>query len=95
MTKRQKVLGVTEYGYQRGIIDGEFLADGEAFLAKAATIKKGQYTALEITKQWIGDMCVEVIHEYDVKPHLFGLSVNFPDKFNYTDTNGLDTLTVR
>lgn len=51
MTKRQKALGVTEYGYQRGIKEGEFLADGEAFLAKIATVKKGQYIALDITKQ--------------------------------------------
>lgn len=41
MTKRQKMLGVTEYGYTRGIVKGEFLADNETFLANAATIKRG------------------------------------------------------
>lgn len=95
MTKRQKALGVTAYGYQRGIVDGEFLADREAFLAKAATIKKGQYTGLEITKQWLGEVGASVIHEYDVKPRLFGLTVTMPEHFYYTDTNGLDCLTVR
>lgn len=95
MTKRQKALGVTEYGYQRGIVKGEFLADREAFLAKAATIKKGQYTGLDITKQWIGEMGTAVIHEYDVKPRLFGLSAVMPEHFYYTDTNGLDCLTVK
>lgn len=37
MTRRQKALGVTEYGYQRGVKEGEFLADMECFLAKMAT----------------------------------------------------------
>lgn len=96
MTNRQKALGVTEYGYQRGIIEGEWLADYECFKAKAATIKKGQYKALEITKKWLGnDFCAEIIHDADVKRFLFGLSCNHPDKFNYTDTFGLDCLTVK
>lgn len=95
MTKRQKALGVTEYGYQRGIKEGEFLADGEAFLAKIATVKKGQYIALDITKQWCGELCAEIIHEYNVKPFLHGLTVNMPDHFYYTDTCGLDCLTVK
>ena len=95
MTKRQKSLGVTEYGYQRGIIEGEWRADYECFKAKAATVKKGQYTAVDITKKWLGtDFCAEIIHE-DVKRYWFGLSVNYPDKFNYTDTFGLDCLTVK
>ncbi len=41
MTKRQKMLGVTEYGYQRGIKEDEWLADMECFLAKISTVKKG------------------------------------------------------
>ena len=42
MTKRQKALGVTEFGYEVGIKEGEFLLNSEAFLAKMATIKKGR-----------------------------------------------------
>ena len=95
MTNRQKALGVTEYGYQRGIKQDEWLADYECFKAKAATIKKGQYKALEITKKWYGEFCAEVVHEYTVKRYLFGLSINHPDKFYYTDTCGLDCLTVK
>lgn len=95
MTKRQKALGVTEYGYQRGIKEGEFLADMECFLAKMATLKKGQYKALEITKKWCGEMGARVKHEYEVKPLLNGLTVKMPEKFYYTDTNGLDCLTVK
>ena len=94
MTKRQKMLGVTEYGYQRGIKEGEFLADYEAFLAKAATIKKGQYIALELTKAWFPNGGAEIKHEYEVKPFLHGLTASIPEHFIYTDTNGLDCLTV-
>lgn len=95
MTKRQKMLGVTEYGYQRGIKEGEFLADFECFLAKVATIKKGQYIALNITKSWFPNGGAEVKHEYEVKRYLYGLTVRFPQHFIYTDTNGLDCLTVK
>ena len=94
MTNRQKALGVTEYGYHRGIEKGEFLADFEAFLAKAATIKKGQYKAIDITKAWFGEWAGESKHE-QVKPFLNGLSATRNRHFNYTDTHGLDLLTVR
>lgn len=94
MTKRQKALNVTGYGYQRGIIKGEFLADHEAFLAKAATIHKGQYSGIAITKKWFGDDAGYAKHE-QVKPYLFGLSAVMPEHFWYSDTNGLDCLTVR
>ncbi|MEA4934968.1 MAG: hypothetical protein VB071_15495 [Lawsonibacter sp.] len=53
MTNRQKKLGVTEYGYERGIKNGEFLSDFEAFKAKAATTKKGQYRGIDIIKSWM------------------------------------------
>jgi hypothetical protein len=93
MTKRQKMLGVTEYGYERGIIKGEFLADNEAFLAKAATIKKGQYKGIDLIEQWFGFRCYAKLAQ--VQPFLFGLTAIMPDHFNYTDTHGLDCLTVR
>lgn len=46
MTKRQKALGVTQFGYEVGIKEGNFLLNSEAFLAKMATIKK------ENTSDW-------------------------------------------
>ena len=82
MTKRQKVLGVTEYGYERGIVKGEFLADNEAFLAKAATIKKGQYKGIDLIEQWFGFRCYTKLEQ--VKPFLFGLTAIMPNHFNYT-----------
>lgn len=94
MTKRQKSLGVTAYGYWRGIVEGEFLADIEAFTAKAATIKKGQYRGLQLATEWFGDFCPEMKLE-QMRPFLFGLTATLGDHFNYTDTNGLDCLTVR
>ena len=97
MTKRQKSLGVTEYGYERGIIKEEYLADHEAFLAKAATIRKGQYTGLSIAKEWFSDFPEGAARMKleEMKPFFFGLTAIMPDKFYYTDTNGLDTLTVK
>lgn len=95
MTKRQKALGVTEYGYQRGFKDGEFLADMECFLAKMATVKKGQYKAIELTKKFCGELGARAKHEYEVKPKLYGLTVLYSDHFYYTDTNGLDCLTIK
>lgn len=100
MTKRQKALGVTEYGYNRGIKEKEWLADSEAFLAKIATVKKGQYIALNLTKEWIkkdghDDTYAYITHEYDVKPFLHGLTARMPEHFYYTDTYGLDCLTVK
>lgn len=97
MTKRQRALGVTDYGYQRGIKEDEFLADNEAFLAKLATIKKGQYTGLSIAKKWfpeLGDYALRLKLE-EMKPFLYGLSVLLPENFYYTNDNGLDCLTVR
>ena len=93
MTKRQKALGVTEYGYDRGIIKGEFLADNEAFLAKAATVKMGQYHGIDLVEQWFGFRCYAKLEQ--VKPLLYGLSVKYPKCFNYSDTHGLDLLTVK
>lgn len=94
MTNRQKKLGVTEYGYTRGIVYDEFLADYEAFLAKAATIKKGQYRGIDIVKAWLGYESYVTL-DYDFKPFFFALTVNLPDNFYYSDTLGLDCLTVK
>ena len=93
MTKRQIKLGVTEYGYSRGITKGEFLADNEAFLAKAATIKIGQHNGIDLIEQWFGFRCYAKLEQ--VKPFLFGISAKFPEYFNYTDTHALDLLTVK
>lgn len=99
MTNRQKALGVTAYGYQRGIVDGEFLADYEAFKAKASTIKKGQHLGINIIRAWCPEyaemdfFCIMKLEE--AKRFFFGLTVNMPEHFYYTDTNGLDCLTVR
>ena len=99
MTNRQKKLGVTEYGYERGIKRGEFLSDFEAFKAKAATIKKGQYRGIDIIKSWMPEMaeyetCIYMKMQ-QAKPFFFGLDATLQEHFVYTDTNGLDTLTVR
>jgi len=94
MTNRQKALGVTEYGYKRGIIDGEFLTSPEAFLAKAATLKKGEYYGINITKKWFGENAGHAKHE-EVQPFWRGLTALMPEKFYYSDTHGLDSLWVR
>ena len=93
MTKRQKALGVTEKGYKRGIIEGEFIATFEAFAAKMATVKKGQYNGIDLIEQWFGIKSYAKLEQ--IQPLLFGLTANYPKYFNYTDTNGLDLLTVK
>ena len=99
MTKRQKALGVTAEGYKTGITEGNFLLNNEAFLAKIATLKKGEYSGIDIIKQWIPEYaeyenCMYMKLE-EMKPFLFGLTARIPKHFYYTDTNGLDCLTVR
>jgi hypothetical protein len=99
MTNRQKKLGVTECGYIQGIIDGNFLANFDAFKAKAATIKKGQYNGAVIIKEWFPEYAdckwfVEMKLS-QAQPFLFGLSATMPEHFVYTDTHGLDLLTVK
>lgn len=105
MTKRQFNMGVTEEGI-RDAKAGEFLKDMDAFIAKMSTVKKGQYKALELMKKIIKEDCekngltfiegcVRIKHEYDIKPMLFGLTVRMPEYFYYTDTCGMDCLTVK
>lgn len=93
MTKRQKSLGVTQYGYWSGIIDGNFLSDFESFKAKAATIKKGQYHGAQLAEQWFGRAYQTKLKK--IKPFLSSLAAMLPDHFNYSDTKGLDLLTVK
>lgn len=101
MTKRQKMLGVTEYGYQRGIVEGEFLADIETFLAKIATVKKGQYLGRNVAKMFFAEECKRHGEWYvdcklkQMQSFLFGLTAIMPEHFYYTDTNGLDCLTIQ
>lgn len=94
MTKRQKALGVIEYGYQRGCICGEFMADYDSFFAKAATLKKGQYLVIDIARKWFADECVAAGHHAEMKRFFFALSCNCPNHFIYSNTHGLDCLTV-
>lgn len=94
MTRRQKALGCTEDAVERAK-NGEFLCDMETFIAKMATVKKGEYIALELTKQFFGEFCSTVKHEYEIKPLLHGLTVLMPEHFYYTDTLGLDCLTIK
>lgn len=99
MTLRQKKLGVTEWGYTQGITDGEFLANFEAFKAKASTLKKGQYHGLDLIKAWLPEMASYEYSAYiklqQAQPFLFGLDATMHEHFIYTATHDLDLLTVR
>lgn len=105
MTKRQINIGVTEEGL-RAAKAGEFLKDMDAFVAKMSTVKKGQYKAVDLTIKFIREDaeknripfwegCARITHEYDVIPKLNGLTILYPDYFYYTNTCGLDCLTVK
>lgn len=105
MTRRQLNMGVTEEGIKAAKA-GEFLRDMEAFVAKMSTLKKGQYRAVDLTIKFMKESdeksgltflegCARITHEYDVIPKLNGLTVLYPDYFYYTNTHGLDCLTVK
>ena len=93
MTKRQKMLGCTEYGVERAK-KGEWLADFESFMAKMATVKKGQYIGFDLFSKKFG-IDSHVKYEMDVQKFLVALDVNCNKHFVYTNTLGLDCLTVR
>lgn len=94
MTNRQKMLGVTEYGYERGIKQDEWLADNEAFLAKAATLKKGEYRGFDVLVMWNSELFA-ICKFREVVPFFLGLAAAHPEHFSYTCTNDLDTLIVK
>lgn len=105
MTKRQINMGVTEDGI-RAAKSGEYLRDMESFLAKMSTVKKGEYKAVDITIKFLKELaekdkttfiegCARITHQYEVIPLLNGLTVRCPEYFYYTNTNGMDCLTVK
>lgn len=101
MTNRQKKLGVTEYGYQTGIVDGNWMRDIEAFAAKLATLRRGrQYSGADIIRAWLPAEYAEydsLIYSKleECIPYLNGLSYLHPEAYYYTNTHGLDLLTVK
>lgn len=56
MNKRQMKLGVTEEGYQEGVVQGHFLYSEEAFLAKACQWRKGSHQLEDLMSRTIGDV---------------------------------------
>ena len=100
MTSRQKALGVTEHGYQAGIVEGNWMRDIEAFAAKAATLKRGaQYHGKDIIKMWMPEYAdmdgFVTAKREECIPYLNGISIMHPEAYHYTNTHGLDLLTVR
>lgn len=84
-----------------------YFATREAFLARISTYKKGEYTGFKVMVK----LCEEIIKSqkidwvtaedlaysnYEkVKCYLRGLSITHPTHFYYTDTLGLDNLSIR
>ena len=106
MTQRQINLGVTNHGMEE-CKKYNYFADGEAFLARISTYKKGQYIGFNVMVK----LCEEILKaqkinwitaedlattNYDkVKCYLRGLTATHNDHFYYTDTLGLDNLSIR
>ena len=106
MTARQRNLGVTTYGIEE-CKNGNYFANSDAFLARISTYRKGQYTGYNVMLK----LCEEIISRFGfdwmtledlactnyekVKSYLRGLSATKPQYFYYTDTLGLDNLTIR
>jgi hypothetical protein len=96
MTKRQIKLGVTENDIKNLKEKGELNSFG-TFKAWMANLKKGQYNSEQITKMIYGNNEEYLLkfRKEEIKQFLLGISINNRDNFNYSDTLGLDILTVR
>ena len=102
MTARQRKLGVTAYGIEQ-FRKGNYMADNESFLAWMSTQKKGDYIGRNILQKMYEElskmMGVDVTYTdsdlFKFKSMCKGLSITHPEYFYYTDTLGLDNLTIR
>ena len=96
MTRRQENIGVTAYGIEMLKKYG-CISCTEAFLASISTHKKGQFKGIEICLEMFPGMDKElaIIKMDDVRTFLNAISVIAPKFFHYTNTLGLDTLTIR
>lgn len=96
MTRRQNKIGVTSYGIQM-LKQYGCISCIEAFIAALSTHKKGQFRGLDICKELFPTLDEElaILKFDDVKCLLNAATIIAPDFFHYTNTLGLDTLTIR
>ena len=82
---------------------GNYMADNESFLAWMSTVKKGQYRGQYILHKMFDELSKKVGFDvtytestlFQFKAMCIGLSITHPDYFSYTDSLGLDNLTIR
>ena len=102
MTTRQRNLEVTTYGIEQ-VKNGNIIADIESFKAWMATVKKGQYIGRDICRKMYNEIGKVLGFEVSFDNEDFwrfqsfckGLAINYPQYFSYTDTLGLDNLTIK
>jgi len=93
MTKRQLNLKVNEKSLIE-IKKGNIMQSYETFKAFMSTIKKGQYKFEEIAKMIYKEKIYNFQAE-EIRQWLSGLSINESKNFNFSETLGLDLITVR
>jgi hypothetical protein len=102
MTTRQRNLGVTAYGIEQ-VKKGNYMADYDSFKAWMSTVKKGEYIGRNLLQKMYDELSKIVGFEATFTESDFfrfqcmcrGLAANHPQYFYYTDTLGLDNLTIR
>lgn len=102
MTTRQRNLGVTAYGLEQ-LKKGNYMADNDSFLAWMSTVKKGEYRGRDILQKMYDklskmsglDATFTDSDFFQFQCMCRGLSATHPKYFYYTDTLGLDNLTIR
>lgn len=106
MTQRQINLGVTKHGMEE-CKKYNYFADGEAFLARISTFKKGEYIGFKVMVKlceeiikaqkidWMTAEDLATINYSKVKCYLRGLTISHYDHFYYSDTLDLDNLSIR
>ena len=99
MTKKQEALGLLCWDIEEGVKNGNFLRNKHAFLAKLSTLKKGEYIGIEVLKKWMPEMAeydasMKIKHEEAI-PYFHFAAISFPKYFGYSNTHGLDMLTIR
>ena len=103
MTERQRKLGVTTSDIEQ-VKKGNIMADNGSFLAWMATVKKGQYLGRNVCKKMCKAISKHLPPNIETNEDLVfqefkrkckGLAASHPEQFYYTDTLGLDNLTIR
>ena len=99
MTNRQKAMGIPDWAVDMAR-NGEWLRCSEAMLAQLATVKRGTLTtgrqliAMWLPTEYANTPWMIEIKREDAIPMWLGISAKYPDKFHYTCTHDMDSMSI-